>query len=101
MVLIVLTSSPTPWHGPRQPMPWNKSRPYRVPMAQVPLLSDEWLSIYRLLENFNTRMAIFKGVLDFNLDPIARCHGMKAKPTGHLWSKYERFLISGCQDMDF
>ena len=36
-------------------------------MAQVSMLSDEWLSRYRLLENFNTRMAIFEGVLDFNL----------------------------------
>ena len=26
---------------------------------------------------------------------------MKANPTGYLWSKYECFLMSGCQDMDF
>ena len=26
---------------------------------------------------------------------------MKAYPTGYLWSKYECFLMSGCQDMDF
>ena len=26
---------------------------------------------------------------------------MKANPTGYLWSKYECFIISGCQDMDF
>ena len=77
-------------------------------MAQVSMLSDEWLSRYGLLENFNTIIAIFKGVLDFNLqphppglDPGARCHGMKANPTGYLWSKYECFLMSGCQDMDF
>ena len=38
-------------------------------MAQVPMLSDEWLSRYGLLENFNTRIAIFEGVLDFNLQP--------------------------------
>ena len=24
---------------------------------------------------------------------------MKANPTGYLWSKYEGFLMSGCQDM--
>ena len=34
------------------------------------------------------------------MDPWVRCHGMKAKPTGYLWSKYECFLMSGCQDMD-
>ena len=89
-------------------MPWNESRPYRVSLAQVSMLSDEWLSRYGLLENFNTRIAIFEGVLDFNLqphppglDPGAGCHGMKANPTGYLWSKYECFLMSGCQDMDF
>ena len=76
-------------------------------MAQVSMLSDEWLSRYGLLENFNIRIAIFEGVLDFTpapppgLDPGARCHGMKANPTGYLWSKYECFLMSGCQDMDF
>ena len=63
----MLTSSPAPWHGPRDLMPWNESRPYRV--AQVSILSDEWLSRYGLLENFNTRIAIFEGVLDFNLQP--------------------------------
>ena len=35
------------------------------------------------------------------MDPGGRCHGMKANPTGYLWSKYECFLISDCQDMDF
>ena len=38
-------------------------------MAQVSMLSDEWLSRYGLLENFNIRIAIFEGVLDFNLQP--------------------------------
>ena len=72
-------------------------------MAQVSMLSDVWLSRYGLLENFNTRIALFEGVLDFNLqlDPGARCHGMKGNPTGYLWSKYECFLMSGSQDMDF
>ena len=32
-------------------------------------------------------------------DRGVRCHGMKANPTGNLWSKSERFLISGYQDM--
>ena len=75
-------------------------------MAQVSMLSDEWLSRYGLLENFNTRIAIFEGVLDFNLqppppglDPGAQCHGIKA--TGYPWTKYECFLMSDCQDMDF
>ena len=35
------------------------------------------------------------------MDPGVRCHGMKANPTGYLWSKYECFLMSGCQDKDF
>ena len=35
------------------------------------------------------------------MDPGVRCHGMKANPTGYLWSKYECFLMSGCQDIDF
>ena len=34
------------------------------------------------------------------MDPRVRCHGMKANPTRYLWSKYECFLMSGCQDMD-
>ena len=34
------------------------------------------------------------------MDPRVRCHRMKANPTGYLWSKYECFLMSGCQDMD-
>ena len=34
------------------------------------------------------------------MDPGVRCHGMKANPTGHLWSKYECFLMSGCKDID-
>ena len=80
MVFYVLTSSPTPWHGPRDLMPWNESRPYRVSMAQVSMLSDKWLSRYGLLENFNTRIAIFEGVLDFNLQshPLAWTQGPDA-----------------------
>ena len=34
------------------------------------------------------------------MDPGVRCHGMKANPTRYLWSKYECFLMSGCQDID-
>ena len=34
------------------------------------------------------------------MDPRVRCHEMKANPTGYLWSKFECFLMSGCQDMD-
>ena len=42
-------------------------------MAQVSMLSDEWLSRYGLLENFNARMVICKVVLHFNLQshPLA------------------------------
>ena len=77
-------------------------------MAQVSMFSDEWLSRYGLLENFNTRIVIFEGVLDLKppapppgLDLGARYHGMKAYPTGYLWSKYDCFLMSGGKDMDF
>ena len=35
------------------------------------------------------------------MDPGVRCHGMKANPIGYLWSKYECFLTTGCQDIDF
>ena len=28
------------------------------------------------------------------MDPGVRCHGMKANPTGYLWSKSECFLMS-------
>ena len=35
------------------------------------------------------------------MDPWVRCHGMKAYPIGYLWSKYECFLTTGCQDIDF
>ena len=33
------------------------------------------------------------------MDPGVRCLEMKANPTWYLWSKYECFLISGCQDI--
>ena len=49
----------------------------------------------------------FRDVLYFDLwphppgmDPWVRYHGMKANPTGYLWSKSECFLINGYQDMD-
>ena len=35
------------------------------------------------------------------MDPGVRCRGMKAYPTRYLWCKYECFLKSGCQNMDF
>ena len=28
------------------------------------------------------------------MDPRVRCHGMKAKAIGYLWSKYECFLTT-------
>ena len=72
------------------------------------MLSDEWLPRYRLLENLNTKILPFGDVLEYDLKPHplawtlgSKCHGMKANPTGYLWSKYEFFLISGCKDIDF
>ena len=35
------------------------------------------------------------------MDPGVRCDGMKANPIGYLWSKYECFLTTGFQDIDF
>ena len=35
------------------------------------------------------------------MDPGLRCHGMKDNPTGYLWLKYERLLVSSCQSMDY
>ena len=35
------------------------------------------------------------------MDPGVRCHGMKANHIGCLWSNYECFLTTGCQDNDF
>ena len=64
-----------------------------------------------LLENYTAEILNILGVIDFDLppppppppgmDPGVRCHGMKANPTGYLWSKYEGFLMSVCEDMDF
>ena len=34
------------------------------------------------------------------LSPEVSCHEIKANPTGHQLSKYECFLISGCQVVD-
>ena len=36
------------------------------------------------------------------MDPGVGCHGFIANPAaGNIWSKYECFLVSGCQGMDF
>ena len=35
------------------------------------------------------------------MDPGIECHGFIANLAGNILSKYECFLISGCQDMDF
>ena len=72
------------------------------------MLSDKWLSIYDLLENFYADLPYFEHVLDFDpvapstgMDPGVRWHGMKANLKGNQWSKHECILISGCRDMDF
>ena len=72
------------------------------------MLCGKWFPRYRLLENFNTKILFVLDELDFDLwpdppgiDPGIRCHGMKANPTGYLWSEYECFLMSGSQDIDF
>ena len=74
-------------------------------MVRVRMLSDKWLSRYRLLEIFIKEIILFSDILDFDLYIVApspgmdaggRCHGMEANLTGYLWSKYECFLIGGC-----
>ena len=35
------------------------------------------------------------------MDPGVECHGLIANPAGNIWSKYECFLISDGQGMDF
>ena len=34
------------------------------------------------------------------MDPKVWIHGMKADPPRYPWTKFERFLMSGCCDMD-
>ena len=58
-------------------------------MAQVSMLSDEWLSRYGLLENFNTRMAIFEGVLSIYLSLYNAI-----RPRGHFWQVCAVELVS-------
>ena len=69
------------------------------------MLSDKWLQRYRLLKNSNIEILPLEDVLELrplspppDMDPGVRCHGMKANPTGYLWSKYECFLRSGWED---
>ena len=54
-------------------MLWSESQPYIVPLVQVCMLSDKWLSRYELLENFNPEIPKFEYVLD--LDPVAQVPG--------------------------
>ena len=51
-----MTSSPTPGHQPWGHESWNESRPSRVPMVQIWMLSDEWLSRYELLKNLHIKL---------------------------------------------
>ena len=51
-----MTSSPTPGHQPWGQVIWNESWPSRVPMVQIWMLSDEWLSRYELLENLKIKL---------------------------------------------
>ena len=46
-----MTSNPTLGHGPWGQESWTESRPSRVPMVQIWMLSDEWLVRYTPLEN--------------------------------------------------
>ena len=79
----------------------------KVSKVQVWTLSDNWLPEYGLLENFKANILSIGYVLDFDLfshpgmDPKVRRRGMKACHTRYLWCKYECFLTSGCQNMDF
>ena len=68
------------------------------------MLSDKWLAIYGLLGNFEGEVPHFGDVLQFlplALPTGVGCHGFITNLAGNIWSKYECFLISGCQGMDF
>ena len=100
--------APPPWHGTLGQMSWNESKPYWVPMVHVWMLSGKWFPRYRLLENFNTKILFVLDELNFDLwpHPLAWTLGSvvmewKLTLTGYLWSEYECFLMSGCQDIDF
>ena len=64
----------------------------------------KWVSTCGLVENTTCEILHFKDVLVIKsspypgMDPGARCHGVKTKPTGILCSKYEFFLINGYQN---
>ena len=51
-----MTSSPIPGHGPWGEESWNETRPSRVPMVQIWMLSDEWLVRYTPLECLNVKL---------------------------------------------
>ena len=51
-----MTSSPTLGHQPWGQESWNESWPSRVPMVQIWMLSDEWLSRYELLKNLHIKL---------------------------------------------
>ena len=63
-----MTSSPNSGHGPWGEETWNESRPSRVPMVQVWMLSDVWLVRYTPLE-------------------LLAC---KTEVIPRMWRKYER-----------
>ena len=52
----IMTSSPIPGHQPWGQNLWNVSRPSKIPMTQVLMLSDEWLPRYTHLRNFNAKL---------------------------------------------
>ena len=63
-----MTSSPTPGHQPWGQESWNESRPSRVPMVQIWMLSDEWLSRYELLKNLHIKLSQCDGNADADAD---------------------------------
>ena len=62
-VFYILTSSatPTPWHGPRNPMPWNEGQPYRVSMAQVSMFSDDCVMSHCTTHSFEIYLPLLEG----------------------------------------
>ena len=69
-----MTSSPIPGHGPLCQESWNESRPSRVPMVQIWMLSDEWLSRYELLKNLHIKLC--RSVIWTQTRTWTRTHGV-------------------------
>lgn len=79
---------------------------FNDPQVNVTRLRDIWSTIcFSCFHNCVSEKNHFKGSIFWHLVPPRgmdsrdSCPEMKVNPSGYLWSKYECFLTSGCQDM--